>query len=68
MDAEQLRELTTEELKYMLDDLDKQGFEWRNKKVAQGKLSDTTLLRKMRRQKARILTIMTERVRLKEVG
>lgn len=68
MDAEQLRELNTEELKFMLDDLDKQGFEWRNKRVAQGKLADATFLRKLRRQKARILTIMTERVRLKEVG
>lgn len=62
MKAKQLRELATDELNQSYQDRLKEHFDLRKVKVA-GKLDNPLQIRKIRRDIARIKTILNERIR-----
>ncbi|MDP2934070.1 MAG: 50S ribosomal protein L29 [bacterium] len=62
MKAKQLRELATDELKQSYQDRLKEHFDLRKVKVA-GKLDNPLQIRQIRRDIARIKTILNERMR-----
>jgi len=62
MDASELRPKTSDELKTQLADLRKEQFNLRFQR-ASGQLENTARVRQVRRDIARIMTILGERVR-----
>jgi large subunit ribosomal protein L29 len=62
MDAEEIRRKTPDELATQLADLRKESFNLRFQK-ASGQLASTARVREVRREIARIMTIMNERER-----
>lgn len=60
MKAQELRELSVEELQIRLEDNLKDQFTYRMQK-ATGQLGQTHLLRQVRREVARIKTVLTEK-------
>jgi large subunit ribosomal protein L29 len=62
MDASELRPKTSDELKTQLADLRKEQFNLRFQR-ASGQLENTARVRQVRREIARIMTILGERVR-----
>ena len=57
----ELRDLSAEELEVQLEDLHQEVFLLRNELKATRKLDKPHLLREKRRDRARVLTLMTER-------
>jgi len=64
--AKELRDQTDDQLRILIEDIDKEVFEMRSEFAANRKLEQPHLIKAKKRDKARALTILSERKKIVE--